>query len=81
MTVMAVNGGGIMMTLVVESPVLAGDAVLDGIEHLDFEPLTAVYIAPQACSGRGVVCLYNSNCCSGKCLGAVPFKAIFGNCG
>jgi len=65
-----------MTTLVVDGPALADD-----IEHLDFEPLTAVYIAPQACFGRGAACLYTSQCCRGlECYGAAPQHLIFGEC-
>lgn len=68
---------GRMTTLVVDSLALADD----DIEHLDFEPLTAVYVAPQSCGGRGAACLFNSNCCSGlHCSGAVPVHFIFGTC-
>ena len=67
---------GGMTTIVVDGPALADD-----IEQLDFEPLTAVYIAPQACEGRGGPCLYTSNCCRGlECYGSDPAKYIFGNC-
>jgi hypothetical protein len=41
-----------MTTLLVEDP-----ARTDDIDHLDFEPLTAVYSAPQACGSIGQHCL------------------------
>jgi hypothetical protein len=47
-----------MTTLLVEDP-----ARTDDIDHLDFEPLTAVYSAPQACSSIGQHCLALVNSC------------------
>lgn len=53
----------------------------DEIDHLDFEPLTAVYVAPTMCGKTGAACLYDSNCCSGfVCEGADVYKFEFGIC-
>jgi hypothetical protein len=55
-----------MLTLVVDAPHLE-----ESIDHLDFEPLTAVYVAPQACTGAGIGCNHFADtCCPGlTCVG------------
>jgi hypothetical protein len=66
-----------MTTLLVERPDVASDIGYD-----DYEPLTAVYIAPQACGGRGAGCLSNAMCCKGlTCHNAAPVHDIVGTCG
>jgi hypothetical protein len=50
------------MTLVVERPAPADVEVL---EYLDFDPLTAVYVAPQACSTFDCYPAHNIFCCPG----------------
>ena len=54
-----------MTTVVVERPAMAEAEVL---EYLDFDPLTAIYVAPQACSTT--YCTSDVFCCNGwYCIG------------
>jgi|HubBroStandDraft_4_1064222.scaffolds.fasta_scaffold1202974_1 hypothetical protein len=54
-----------MTALVLDAPAYTSADTGD----LDAEPLTAVYVAPQACLGAGAFCFTADECCPGlKCF-------------